>query len=175
MNLNLSDEQELLVSSFSRLFADMGGSTRARERFAPGLDRELLRTLAEMGVLAMRSARSEMGPLSVFDAMLLSEQAGRALVSLPLSETLIATRLVGMSDAPEAAACFDRIASGDAVAAFALFDASSRPGQFVHFGADADFVVALDGDRLALFEGGLTPLLHDHGDYRFARFDAGAA
>jgi len=172
VKLNLTDEQELLVSSFSRLFTEMGGSTRARERFAPGLDRELLQALAEIGVLAMRSARSEMGPLSVLDAMLLNERAGRALVSLPLTETLIAARLVGMSDAPEAVASFDRIASGGAVATFALFDASRRPNQFVHFGTDADMVVALDGGRLGLFEGGLTPLEHDHGDYRFARFNA---
>jgi len=171
VNLDLSEEQQLLVDSFSRMFAGLGGSTRARERFAPRLDRELLGKLGESGALALRSSRSEMGPVSLFEAMLLLEQAGRALASAPLAETIVVGRLLGDAQGDAASRWFEKLANGTGVASLALFDAAVHSNQLVQFGADADMVVALDGERLGLFAGGLTPVAQDHGDYRLARFD----
>jgi len=170
VNLDLSDEQKLLVDSFERLFADLGGSSRTRERLASGVDRELTKYLGEMGALAMRSSRSDMGSLSVLEAILLLEQAGRVLASVPLAETLVATRLIGECSDEAAGEWFDKLASGDAVVSFALFDVASSHNQLVHFGADADVLVALHGDRLCLYRGGLTAVSSDHGEYRLARF-----
>jgi len=170
VNLDLSDEQRLLVEAFERLFAELGGSSRARQRLPDGVDRELTKCLADMGALAMRSSRSDMGALSVFEAILLLEQAGRVLASAPLAETLVALRLIGDSTDDAAGEWFGKLASGDAVVSLALFDAATAPDQLVHFGADADVLVALNGDRLCLYRGGLTSAGTDHGEYRLARF-----
>ena len=115
MNLDLSDEQQLLVDSFGRLFAELGGASRSREKLAHGVDRELTRSLGEMGALAMRSPRSDMGSLSVFEAILLMEQAGRVVASVPLAETLIAVRLIGDCGHATASEWFEKLATGDAV------------------------------------------------------------
>jgi len=172
LKLNLSEEQQLLVDTFRRMFADLGGGARARERFAPGLDRELLETLGALGALAMRSELSDMGEVSLFEAVLLLEEAGRVMASAPLAETLIVCRLLGHASDASARSWHDRIASGAAVASLALLDAAVRPDQLVHFGADADVVLARVGDRLCLFKGGGAPTRYDHGDYRLAGFNA---
>jgi alkylation response protein AidB-like acyl-CoA dehydrogenase len=175
VNLDLSEEQQLLVDSFGRLFAELGGTSRSRERLAHGVDRELTKSLGEMGALAMRSPRSDMGSLSVFEAILLLEQAGRVVASVPLAETLVAVRLIGDCGDAAAGEWFDKLASGDAVVTLALSNAATAPNQLVHFGADADVVVALDGDRLCLYRGGLTSVGNDHGSYRLARFSPAQA
>ena len=171
MNLDLNEEQQLLHDGITRLCAELGGSTRARERFAPGLDREALRRIAEMGLLAIRSPEGEMGALSVFEAMLVTEASGRALLSVPLVETILAVRLLSGIDRD----WHDAAAKGERIISLALHDAQAVPKQLVHYGAEADGVIALSGDRLALYRGGLTPLETDHGAYRLARFDVGAA
>ena len=174
MNLDLSEEQQLLADSFGRLFAEFG-SSRAREKLAQGVDRELTKSLGEMGALAMRSPRSDMGSLSVLEAILLMEQAGRSLASVPLAETLVAVPLIGNCNDDVAGEWFDKLAAGDAVVSFALFNAAVSSDQLVHYGADADVVVALDGDRLGLYRGGLTAVESDHGAFRLARFSPARA
>ncbi|MFB0874122.1 MULTISPECIES: acyl-CoA dehydrogenase [unclassified Sphingobium] len=176
MNLDLSEENNLLVAMVDKLLVGAGGVDRLR-KLQPGvMDRDLHREFAGMGLLTMRALSPEQGGLPLFDAMLAMEQAGRHLPRVPLAETLVAGGVLGRSTAADAESWLARIGTGEAVVTLALHDVAERPAQLVPFGAACDAVVFRKAAGIYLQPGPLDPLSGDHADQCLARFaETGAA
>ena len=151
MNLHLSDDQTLLKESFERFFQAESSIARVRAAEPLGFDRALWDGLFEMGALTMRApANVGGGGVSLFDAALLVDQAGRTLASAPIAEALAVARLLASVDHPVARAWWTSFSEGRKIVMLALHDVAMRPTQLVPGGAVADAVVGLDGDRLVL-------------------------
>jgi alkylation response protein AidB-like acyl-CoA dehydrogenase len=151
MNLDLTEDQRLLLDAAGRFFADASSPEQVRRAEAAGFDPELWRGLAELGIFAMRAPESAGGSGgSLLDAALLVELAGRHLASGPLTEAIVATRLLAEIDATAARDWFAAAAAGEKIVSLALHDAAQRPRQLVPGGAVADAVLTLDHDGLVL-------------------------
>lgn len=86
MNLRLTEEQKMLVDSVRKMMEAESSSVRIRAAEAAGFDPLLWRALLDNGVIAMRVDEASGGTgMSLFDAILVAEQAGRHLVSVPLA------------------------------------------------------------------------------------------
>ncbi|MES2320754.1 MAG: acyl-CoA dehydrogenase family protein [Pseudomonadota bacterium] len=97
MNLDISHEQQMLSDSVGRLLETESSPARVRAAEAAGFDPELWAQLVKMGIPAMRLTEDEGGSgLGLIDALLVAEQAGRHLASVPLAEAIAATRLLGL-------------------------------------------------------------------------------
>jgi hypothetical protein len=170
VNLDLSEENNLLVSMVEKLLVGAGGVDRLRKLQPGTVDRELYVQLAEMGILTMRSLPTDQGGSPLFDTMLAMEQAGRHLPRLPLAEAIVAAGLLGRSQAHAAEGWLARIGSGEVVVTLALHDCADRPDQLVAFGGACDAVVFRKDSGLYLQEGSLSPVSADHGDQALGRF-----
>ena len=150
MRLEPDEQDQLIGETFARFFTE--NSTLARVRAAPsGFDVELWRGLAAMGALALRVPEQNGGMgLGLFQTSLITEQAGRTLVSAPLCEALVAARLLAELGGHRAQDWSRRIAAGGAVVTLALGDAAVRSHQWVAGGAVADAVLTLAGDEVSL-------------------------
>src|ERR1700704_6987024 len=121
VNLGLPEESTSLIQMFERVFEAESAPARVRAAEPSGFDAALWRTLAELGVQLMRVPAARGGSeLSLLDAMMMMEQAGRRLASVPLAEAIVAARLLAQSDGPRAAAWLERLGTGDAGVSFAL-------------------------------------------------------
>ena len=95
MNLNISQEQQMLSDSVARLLEQESSPARVRAAEAEGFDPGLWVQLVQMGILAMRVPEAEGGSdLGLIDAVLVAEQAGRHLASVPLAEAMTGARLL---------------------------------------------------------------------------------
>jgi alkylation response protein AidB-like acyl-CoA dehydrogenase len=96
MNLNLTEEQQLLRDSAARLFRTESTSERIRAaEDASGFDPALWAQFVAMGLHLMRIPEAAGGlGLGLFEAALVAEEAGRCLASIPLAEALVANRLL---------------------------------------------------------------------------------
>jgi alkylation response protein AidB-like acyl-CoA dehydrogenase len=151
MNLAPSEEQELLRETFARLFAAESSPVRIRVAEPSGFDAALWKTLADADALGLRVPEAHGGSgAGLFEAVLLAEQVGRHLASVPLVEALVATQVLARSDAPAARALLPRALTGDAVVTLALRNLPDGAAQLVPAGAVAEAVVGLDGDALVL-------------------------
>lgn len=116
MNLNLSDEQQLLLNSVSRLFSVESSPARVRAAEASGFDAELWQQLVDFGITTMRIPASAGGSgMGLLEALLIAEEAGRHLVSVPLAESLPAARLLAQLDSPAAIALLDQAKQGELI------------------------------------------------------------
>jgi 3-oxochol-4-en-24-oyl-CoA dehydrogenase len=122
--VELTEEQLALQRTFASFFAREATPERVRAAEPLGFDASLWRRMRDLGVPAMGL---EAGLL---DLAVVVEPAGRHLAAVPLVESLVATRLLGVDDA--------------AVATIAL----RAGGRLVPAGAVADVVVALEGEEL---------------------------
>ncbi|EQB06267.1 acyl-CoA dehydrogenase [Sphingobium baderi] len=178
MKIEISDDQRLLKESFERLFKAESTPARIRAAEPRGFDPALWRELADMGTLTMRAPQAHGGGgFSLLDAQIVVEEAGKALVSAPLTEAVVTGRLLACLDTDEARALFDRVARDGAIVTFALFDAADKPEQIVPGGAVADVVLALRGETvLALDSGRQEAFLENLADLPIARWqmDGGA-
>ncbi|HEY0960363.1 MAG TPA: acyl-CoA dehydrogenase [Novosphingobium sp.] len=151
MNFDLTDEQEMVRDTFARFLDENSSTLRVRAALPSGFDPELWNGLAELGAFAMRVPEQAGGMgLGLFDAVLLMEEAGRTLVSGPLAEVLVATRLLGQLGGEVGAEALGRALSGEAVVSIALQDIAEQPAQWVAGGAVAEAVVARKGDDIVL-------------------------
>lgn len=152
MNLDLTEEQELLRNSFAR-FLDQH-STMARVRSAAagnGLDRALWDGLAAMGTFGLRVPSDEGGAgLGTFDAVLVMEEVGRTLASGPIAEAILGARVLAASGGQ--ADLLAKVLSGEAIVTLAHHDVAVEPVQWVAGGAVADAVIVREGDSLVLVE-----------------------
>src|SRR5689334_8223850 len=96
MNFDLTEDQELLRSTFARFLDENSSTARVRAALPSGFDRALWKGLGELGAFSIRVPESAGGlGLGLLDAVLLMEEAGRTLASGPLAETVVAARLLG--------------------------------------------------------------------------------
>lgn len=149
MNLALSSEQQLLKDSFQRFFSKESSIERVRAAAPLGFDANLWSALLEMQAPLARVPAAHGGlDMSLLDAAIIAEEAGRALACAPLVEVMVAARALALAG-KEGAGWIHRIARG-AIVVPALHRARGGALQEVPGGAVADAVVALDGDELVL-------------------------
>jgi alkylation response protein AidB-like acyl-CoA dehydrogenase len=151
MNLDLTEEQQLMRESFARFLDEESSIARVRAALPGGFDPALWKGLAELGAFSIRTPEAAGGMgLGVFDAVILMEEAGRTLASGPIAEAILAARLLALLGGADAGALLDRAAAGGAVVSLAYHDLAEAPIQWVAGGAAAEAVVALDGDQVVL-------------------------
>jgi alkylation response protein AidB-like acyl-CoA dehydrogenase len=147
MNLNLNHEQQLLSDSVGRLLASASSPARVRAAEAAGFDPDLWAQLIEMGILSVRVPESDGGSgLGLIDAVLVAEQAGRHLASVPLAEAMPAASLLAKLPGMLAAGLLADALEGSPVL---LLPQSLRDGELQAVPVIAGAVIlALDGDSV---------------------------
>jgi pimeloyl-CoA dehydrogenase small subunit len=150
MNFDLSEEQQLLKDSVSRLLADryVFEARKGYQASADGWSRELWRQYAELGLLGVPFSEADGGfgggPV---ETMLAMEAFGRALALEPYVATVVlAGGLIRRGgDAAQRAALIPAIASGELLVAFAHAERESGHDLF-----DVGAVARKDGDSFVL-------------------------
>src|SRR5215470_15910513 len=123
MNLDLSEDQEMLRETFARFLDEHSSMARVRAALPAGFDRALWEGLAELGAFSIRVPEASGGlGLGLLDAAVLMEEAGRTLASGPLAETLVAARLLATLGDADNGELLGRVTGGEAVVALALHD-----------------------------------------------------
>ena len=149
MNLYLTDEQNMLQESVARLFAAESSGERVRAVEGTGFDPALWRQLQDMGLNLMRLPE-EVGGLgsSLLDAVLVAEQAGRHLVSVPLIEHMAASRLLAQFGGDLVSAALTKLAEGALITLLPQpFISRQMP---INGAAVADYVVLADDNAVYL-------------------------
>jgi len=151
MNFDLTDDQEMLRSTFARFLDENSSTARVRAALPSGFDRALWKGLGELGAFAIRVPESAGGlGLGLLDAALLMEEAGRTLASGPLAETIVAARMLGQFGGDAAEQLLGRVLSGESIAAIAFQDIAESPVQWIAGGAVAEAVIARKGNDIVL-------------------------
>jgi alkylation response protein AidB-like acyl-CoA dehydrogenase len=170
MYLGMPGEGPAVAEMFERFFESESTSERVRHAEPCGFDHALWKQLVGLGVPVMRTAeRSGGGGMSLLDACLMMEQAGRRLASAPLAEVICAARLLGEIYDDAARAWLGRVASGEAIVTISVQQGAD--GQIVAGGQVADAVVTYDGADLALVLPGAREPFADLGGHALARVD----
>ena len=150
MNFAITEDQEMLRSTFARYLDENSSTGRVRAAMPSGFDANLWRGLGELGAFSIRVPESAGGlGLGLLDAALLMEEAGRTLVSGPLAEVLIAARLLGQLGKNETQ-LLGRVLAGESVASIAMRDVARQPVQWIAGGTVAQAVVARSGEDVVL-------------------------
>jgi alkylation response protein AidB-like acyl-CoA dehydrogenase len=154
LQLEPTEEQQLLRDTFAQLFAGESSPERVRAAEPLGFDPALWKQLAETGALVMRVPEASGGAgANLLDAVILAEEAGRKLASSPLVETIVAARVLASCSGDAASSWLERLSTGASVVSIALHDFAQTSSQWVAGGAVADAVVGRDGDDLVLLFG----------------------
>jgi alkylation response protein AidB-like acyl-CoA dehydrogenase len=127
MDFELSEAQELMRSGLRQLLDRECDAARVRgvAYDGDGRDAELWQSLAEAGWTGIAVPEAGGGAGGRFeDLVLVYEEAGRAVLPLPLTTTLLASRAIARAKAAERNETLSRIASGAASVTLAL---STRP------------------------------------------------
>jgi len=118
VNLELSEEQEQLAEGLRELLVGSGDIGRVR-RFAyegGGYDGELWEQLAKQGWTSASLPETAGGlGLGFEEALVIAIEAGRAVLHLPLCETLIASRIAGQAAGEAGEPLLREIAAGHSV------------------------------------------------------------
>lgn len=124
MQLERSEEQQLLAEQVGRLLAERSSPDRLRELIDAGSewDEPLWRELAEMGILGAALPEAHGGlSMGASDLGVISEELGRANAALPFASSIVlaaeAIRLFGTEE--QQAKWLPGLASGETVACFA--------------------------------------------------------
>jgi alkylation response protein AidB-like acyl-CoA dehydrogenase len=150
MNLALTEEQELLRDSVSKLLRTESTPARVRAAEPLGHDPALWASLVALGIPAMRASEvAGGGGMSLLDAVLIAEEAGRHLAPAPVIESIVAAHLLAELGG-EGQAWFERVRDGAAIVVLALHEAGIRPTQLVPGAAIADGILYLDEDEVVL-------------------------
>ncbi|HEX8592395.1 MAG TPA: acyl-CoA dehydrogenase [Pseudomonas sp.] len=116
MNLNISEEQQMLRDTVARLFATESSCSRVRGAENTGFDRQLWQQLVDLGITTMRAPASvDGGGMTLLDAVLVMEQAGKHLASVPLAESMPVAGLLAGLDTEAAQQLLARIRAGEVV------------------------------------------------------------
>jgi len=151
MNLDLSEDQEMMRETFARFLNEHSSTARVRAALPGGFDPALWTGLAELGAFCLRVPQASGGlGLGLLDAAVLMEEAGRTLVSGPLAETLIAARVLASLGDETSGGLLERVLAGKAVVTLAFADIVSEPVQWVAGGAVAEAVIARKADQIVL-------------------------
>ena len=150
MNLHLTDEQTLLLESFSKLFEKESTPARIRGAEPLGFDAKLWGELVQAGAPALRVPETADGAgLGLFEAVLIAEAAGRRLASVPLVETVVAARLLALVSHPTSSQWLQALLQEGKIITLTL-DPLTGASQIVPAGAIADAVLCLQDGALVL-------------------------
>ena len=132
MDFTFSPEQQELRSAVCELAADRSSSTQVRAAMSsstPGFDPALWRLVgAEMGLLGVGVDETLGGAGGGFvDAAVVIEEAGRALMPVPLMSTLVASQVLARAGTPGADALAE-VLSGEQPAVLAVTATSLSTG-----------------------------------------------
>ncbi len=151
MQLGLPDDSVPVKEMFERFFATESTSARVRAAEPVGFDPELWRELLALEAPFMRlSADAGGGGMSLFDACLMMEQAGRRTASAPLAESLVALRALGELGGETAREWIEKVRSGETVLTLALNETHPGEVQLVPGGAVAHGILTFDGNEVAI-------------------------
>jgi len=151
MKLGLPDDSIPVQEMFERFFATESTSARVRAAEPVGFDAALWRELVALDAPFMRlGAEAGGAEMSLFDACLMMEQAGRRLAPAPLAETSVAVRILGELGGETALAWIEKLRDGETLLALALQQAVPGVAQLVPGGAVAKGVLTFDGSVLAI-------------------------
>ncbi|CAN7612105.1 acyl-CoA dehydrogenase family protein [Phenylobacterium sp. LjRoot225] len=151
MQLGMPDDSLPVQEMFERFFATESTSVRVRAAepvgFDPGLWTELLGLEAQFLRLNSEAGGGEM---SLFDACLMMEQAGRRLAPAPLAESVVALKALGELGGEVARAWIEKVRGGDTVLTLALHQTKPGVVQLVPGGAVAQGILTFDGQDVAI-------------------------
>ena len=122
MDLELSDEQQLLDDALTAVFTKHAGPARARA-LGPSIDGELMGILSTAGYL---DVGEEAGPI---EAVLVAERAAAAVACAPVVTRVLVGPLASVRDLPD------------------LVGLVSSPRGLVRYAGRCDAYLVLDGDR----------------------------
>ncbi len=151
MQLSLPEDSAPVKDMFERFFATESTPARVRDAEPVGFDAELWKELVALEVPFMRlSGDAGGGEMSLFDACLMMEQAGRRLAPAPLAESLVALRILGEVGGDVARDWIAKVRGEGAVLTLALRSVEDGKPQLVPGGAVADGILTFDGQTLAI-------------------------
>ncbi len=151
MQLSLPEDSVPMKEMFERFFASESTPARVRAAEPVGFDRALWDELLALEAPFMRlSADAGGGGMSLFDACLMMEQAGRRLAPAPLAEALVALRMLGEIGGEAARQWIAKVRDEGAVLTLALRSVDDGKLQLVPGGAVADGILTFDGSELAI-------------------------
>ncbi|HVY11657.1 MAG TPA: acyl-CoA dehydrogenase family protein [Mycobacteriales bacterium] len=147
MNLDLSAEQMAVRELYADLFANESTPERIRAAEPLGYDPALWAQLIGTGALGIAVPEGLGGAgAGLLELVLLAEEAGRRLASIPIAEVLASVRLLAEFEARD---LLEESMSGAKLVSLATGTASLAD-QTLADGAVADYVIALDGERLVV-------------------------
>ena len=151
MQLNVPDDSVPVKDMFERFFATESTPARVRAAEPVGFDPQLWKDLLALDVPFMRvPGTAGGGDMSLFDACLMMEQAGRRLAPVPLAESLVALRVLGQDGSPVAREWIAKARNEGVVLALALRSVADGKPQLVPGGAVADGILTFNGQELAI-------------------------
>jgi alkylation response protein AidB-like acyl-CoA dehydrogenase len=151
VNLDPSEDQQLMRDSFARFLTAQSSPARVRAALPTGFDQALWAGLAELGAFSIRVPEASGGlDLGLLDAVILMEEVGRTLASGPVAETVVAARLLAALGGEQASSLLERVTAGQAVVSIAFHDVAEQPVQWVAGGLVAEAVIARNGDEIVL-------------------------
>ncbi|WP_297488076.1 acyl-CoA dehydrogenase [Acidocella sp.] len=149
MLLSLPEDSQPVKDMFERFFAAESPTTRVRAAEPLGFDPALWRDLVALDAPFMRlSAEAGGGGMSLFDATVMMEQAGRRLAAAPLAESLVALRILGEVGGEAAREWIEKLRDGKTMLSLALKPVTDGKPQLVPGGAVAHGILVLDGEQL---------------------------
>lgn len=151
MQLSLPTDSIPVKDMFERFFAAESTPERVRAAEPVGFDPALWREMVALELPFLRLADGAGGGgMSLFDACLMMEQAGRRLAAAPVAESIVALRILGEVGGETAAAWIDKVRDGETVLTLALKQADTGDAQLVPGGAVAAGILTFDGTQLAI-------------------------
>src|SRR5579862_289729 len=116
MQLSLPPDSLAVKEMFERFFAAESAPARVRAAEPVGFDPELWRKLVELDAPFLRLAEAAGGGgMSLFDACLMMEEAGRRLAPAPLAESIVALKALGELGGDVASAWIEKVRDGQTV------------------------------------------------------------
>ena len=180
-DFSLSEEQQALRDNFKAVFERSCPIDRLEEVGPVGFDEKAWKQLLDMRIVAMGVPEEHGGDgAGMVELVLVAEQAGAVLAPVPLTDALVAARLLGRvaaSGGDDTVATWASAAlDGGKLVTTALHPAAAGTPQLVPSGAIADAAIGLVGEELVLLAPSETPAhVPNHGSTPLARYDFGPA
>src|ERR1700741_5104520 len=141
MQLGMPDDSLPVQEMFERFFATESTSARVRAAEPVGFDPALWTELLGLEAPFLRlSSEAGGGEMSLFDACVMMEQAGRRLAGAPLAEAVVSLKALGELGGDVAHQWIEKVRSGETVLTLALHQAKPGAMQLVPGGAVAQGV-----------------------------------
>ncbi len=154
MDLNLTDEQQDLVSAVRAFLTDRCPPDVVRASEPGGFDPGLWATFCQMaGPTVGVAEKLGGGGASLLDLELICEQIGSFLAPVPFVDSAVAARTLASSGGPGSQCLNGLIAEPTAVGTVALRPAVDGTVTLVPSGSIADVVIGMDADELVLVTG----------------------